>query len=180
MEETVEYGKDKAVANRRLQRQLKRDEEKRLRSQAFTANQKVTRAEMQRLMNAVMELGKEVSEYKGFVRNIFFVLDHKGVVTLKEMDEIAKSKAQELKDFQELSAQNDIPLSAKIEIAKQKGLSQVFIDMLGSPEQVQPVIAEEQAGVLESVAAAAEADTEGTPERIAATDRLENMEAEPA
>lgn len=127
---------------RRQQRQAKRDEERRLREQAFIMNEKVTRAEMQQVVNAVVGLAKEVSDYKGFVRNIFFVLEHKGMVSLKEMDEIAKAKTQELKDFQEIAAKNDVPLSEKIEMAKQKGLSQVFIDMISTPEQapVQPVV----------------------------------------
>jgi hypothetical protein len=125
------------IANRRQQRQAKRDEERRLREHVFMANQKVTRTEMQQLVNAVVGLSREVSDYKGFVRNIFFVLEQKGMVSLKEMDEIAKIKTQEMKDFQEISKNDNIPLPEKIEVAKQKGLSQVFIDMLSTPEQGQ-------------------------------------------
>jgi len=115
------------------QRRARQAEVKHSREQMFMANQKVTRAELQQLINAVMNLSREVSEYKGFVRNMFFVLDHKGVVSLKEMDEIASRKSQELKDFQEIAGNKDIPLSEKIEIAKQKGLPQVFVDMLVAP-----------------------------------------------
>mgnify|MGYP001565586734 FL=1 len=97
------------IANRRQQRQAKRDEERRLREQAFLARQKVTRAEVQQLINVVVDLSREVSIYKGFVRNIFFVLDHKGVITLKEMDEVAKTKVQELKDYHELAGDNELP-----------------------------------------------------------------------
>lgn len=137
-----QQGVGDGMVSRRQQRQAKRDEGRRLREQAFIMNEKVTRAEMQQLINAVVGLAKEVSDYKGFVRNIFFVLEHKGMVSLKEMDEIAKAKTQELRDFQEIAAKNDVPLSEKIEMAKQKGLSQVFIDMISTPEQapVQPVI----------------------------------------
>lgn len=144
---------DIGIVNRKQQRQAKRDEKRRLQEQAFIANQKVTRAEMQQLVNAIVGLAKEVSDYKGFVRNIFFVLEHKGMISLKEMDEIAKAKIQEMKDFQEIAAKNDVPLSEKIEMAKQKGLSQVFIDMISTPEQapVQPVITKEEKGVLEAV-----------------------------
>lgn len=130
------------MVSRRQQRQAKRDEERHHREQVFLANQKVTRIEMQQLMNAVVGLAKEVSDYKGFVRNIFFVLEHKGMVSFKEMDEIAKAKTQEVKDFREIAAKNDVPLSEKIEMAKQKGLSQVFIDMISTSGQapVQPVV----------------------------------------
>jgi len=133
-----------AGVTRRQQRQMKRDEARRLREQAFIAHQPVTRAEIQQLMNGFVRLAKEVSDYKGFVSNIFFVLDHKGVISLKEMDEIAKLKNRELKEFGEIAGNKDIPLPEKIELAKQKGLSQVFIDMLAAPEQahhpqVQPV-----------------------------------------
>ena len=137
-EETVDV--TMPVANRQdsgmsrvEQRRARQAEVKHSRERMFMASQKVARAEFQQLINAVMNLSREVSVYRGFVRNMFFTLDHKGVVSLKEIDEIAKAKSQELKDFQEIAGNNNIPLSEKIEIAKQKGLSQLFMDLLVEP-----------------------------------------------
>lgn len=127
-------GFDVGTMTRQQRRQAKRDEEKHLREQAFAANQKVTRTEMQQLVNAVVGLAKEVSDCKGFVSNIFFALDHKGIITLKEMDEVARLRERELKEYTEITRNNDASLVEKIEIAKQKGLSQIFIDMLLASE----------------------------------------------
>jgi len=121
--------------SRRQQRQAKRDGERRLREQSFDANQKVTKHELRQLMGAMVRLQQDMNDYAAFVRNVFFVLESKGLVSLGEMDEVAKKKRQEAKDFEEIHKREDIPMSEKLAIAKEKGLSQMFLDILAQPEQ---------------------------------------------
>lgn len=128
-------GKPAVNLTRRQLRQQKRNELRAHKEQMFFMSQKVTRAEFQSLINDYVKLKRDLTDYMSFVRNIFFVLEHKGMVTLDEMDKLAAQRRQEAEVFKEIDSNKELPLSDKIAMAKEKGLSQVYIDLLGTHEK---------------------------------------------
>lgn len=129
---------DKPAVNltRRQLRQQKRNEQKAHKEQMFFMSQKVTRAEFQNLINDYVKLKRDLVDYVSFVRNIFFVLEHKGVVTLDEMDKLAAQRRQESEVFKEIDGNKELSLSDKIAMAKERGLPQAYIDLLSATGKV--------------------------------------------
>lgn len=120
---------------RQQRRQLDRENERRVKAEAFATNQKVTRYEYDQLLKAFLALRQDMNDYASFVRNVFFVLESRCLVSLDEMDGVARKKQQEVRDFEEIHKREDIPMSEKLALAKEKGLSQVFLDILAQPAQ---------------------------------------------
>lgn len=127
---------------RRQLRQKGREELRLQKEHAFFMGQKVTRAEFQGLINDYMSLKKNVSDYMSFVRNIFFVLEHKKMVTLDEMDKLAAQRGQEAEIYKEIRGNSELSPMDKIAMAKEKGLSDVYLDLLSAPEPGIPITGE--------------------------------------
>ena len=124
---------------RRQLRQKSREELRLQKEQAFFMGQKVTRADFQRLINDYVSLKKNVSEYMSFVRNMFFVLENKKIVTLDEMDKLAVQRGQEAEIYREINDNSELSSADKIAMAKEKGLSDVYVDLLSASGSSIPI-----------------------------------------
>lgn len=127
---------------RQQSRQRDRDESRLRKEQAFFMNQKVTRAEFQNLVNDYVKLKRDLADYMSFVRNMFFVFEHKKMITLDEMDKLAVQRGQEMELYKEIDGNKELLLSDKIAMAKEKGLSDVYIDLLTASESNRAIPAE--------------------------------------
>ena len=124
---------------RRQLRQKGREELRVQKEQAFFMGQKVTRVQFQSLVNDYMSLKRNVSDYMSFVRNIFFVLEHKKMITLDEMDKLVIQRGQEAELYKEIDGNKDLSPLDKIAMAKEKGLSDVYISLLSASESGRPI-----------------------------------------
>ena len=124
---------------RRQLRQKSQEELRLQKKQAFFMGQKVARADFQRLINDYVSLKKNVSEYMSFVRNMFFVLENKKIVTLDEMDKLAVQRGQEAEIYREINDNSELSSADKIAMAKEKGLSDVYVDLLSASGSSIPI-----------------------------------------
>ena len=124
---------------RRQLRQKSQEELRLQKKQAFFMGQKVARADFQRLINDYVSLKKNVSDYMSFVRNMFFVLENKKIVTLDEMDKLAVQRGQEAEIYREINDNSELSSADKIAMAKEKGLSDVYVDLLSASGSSIPI-----------------------------------------
>lgn len=124
---------------RRQLRQKSQEELRLQKKQAFFMGQKVARADFQRLINDYVSLKKNVSDYMSFVRNMFFVLENKKIVTLDEMDKLAVQRGQEAEIYREINDNSELSSADKIVMAKEKGLSDVYVDLLSASGSSIPI-----------------------------------------